>query len=653
MRILIFLVALWTAPAQAQPADFRPVAEAMEDEAWDLAYALALPQGEVAHTLVTWTRLREGAGSFPDYIRFLETHPHWPGLEQVRREGERSIPDGYDPATVIAYFEETKPLTGEGVVALVRAHRAVGQPQEAEAAMVTAWRTLGLDEDGFAVMTEAFGDALAPHHAARADAMLWRWRTEDAERLLDLLPEDQQALVTARIALIRDADDAAERFGDVPAALREETGLFYDRFNRFATRGDYTNATAILQNRSGSAAGLGQPFRWASWRASLARWHLRQGRTEVAYDLASNHHLQTTGRDLRFYTDLEWLAGYISLRGLNAPDQALQHFSALDAVVSGPISSSRAAYWLGRAEEERGNEEAATAAYLRAAQHQTAFYGLVASDKLGLSLDPAIAGREDFADWRGAAFITGDLMQAAFTLLDAGERGKAVLFISKLAQTLDREGLGQLGDVLTARNEPFLTVLVGKTAVARDIMIPAHYFPLHPLAEMDLPVSDALALSIARRESEFNFTVGSPVGALGLMQLMPGTAEEVAGELGLPYSRGRLTSDWPYNARLGAQYLANLTEMFGDSPVLIAAGYNAGPSRPRTWMAERGDPRQDEVDVIDWIELIPFTETRNYVMRVSESIPVYNARLTGQTRPVRFMELLRGAPPVLRPEARP
>ena len=155
-----------------------------------------------------------------------------------------------------------------------------------------------------------------------------------------------------------------------------------------------------------------------------------------------------------------------------------------------------------------------------------------------------------------------------------------------------------------------------------------------------------------RRESEFNHVVGSPVGALGLMQLMPGTAREVAGELGVAYSRPRLTSDWAYNALLGTRYLANLTETFGQSPVLIAAGYNAGPSRPWRWMQERGDPRRGEVDPVDWIEHIPFDETRNYVMRVTESIPVYRARLTGETGPVGFRALLVGQPPFVRPQAR-
>jgi soluble lytic murein transglycosylase len=170
---------------------------------------------------------------------------------------------------------------------------------------------------------------------------------------------------------------------------------------------------------------------------------------------------------------------------------------------------------------------------------------------------------------------------------------------------------------------------------------------------MDLPVSRALALSIARRESEFNAGVGSPVGALGLMQLMPATAEEVAGTLDLPYSRARLTADWRYNATLGAQYLAYLEEEFGPSPVMIAAGYNAGPSRPKSWIAERGDPRLREMDVVDWIEHIPFRETLTYVQRVTESIPIYEARLSGQAGPINFSRLLTGEKPVLRPRARP
>jgi len=655
MRILPILLLLLCAarPLAAQSADFAPVATAMDEGDWDAAYLLALPQGEVAHTLVTWTRLREGAGALSDFEAFLAAHPHWPGLERLRREGERAILQGDDPDRVIAYFAGALPQTGEGAVRLAQAYLAQDRADLAAALLVDVWTEVGLDEEGFEALMAAFPAALAPLHTARADAMLWRWRNSDAALLLDHLEPGERALTEARIALLTGSGDANALVAAVPANLQDHPGLANARFNRLADAGDYTDATRLLMERSTSAEALGEPFRWASWRATLARWAMREGRPEQAYDIATQHFLGAEGREGRFYADLEWLAGYISLRHLGNAGQAKAHFETMQAAVSGPISTARAAYWLGRAETELGQDDAATAAYQLAAQHQTAFYGLLASDHLGLSMDPAIAGRESFGDWREAGFMRGDLAVAALTLLDAGERGQAVMCIAELAQTLDRVSLGQLGDMLMARDEPWLTVLVGKTAVTRDILLPAHYFPLHPLAEMELPVSDALALSIARRESEFNYTVGSPVGALGLMQLMPGTAREVAGELDLPYSRARLTADWSYNATLGSRYLANLAETFGQSPVMIAAGYNAGPSRPRTWMSQRGDPRRGEADVIDWIESIPFTETRNYVMRVTESMPVYEARLTGQVGPVRFMDLLRGAPPMIRPRARP
>lgn len=648
MRFLILLMLFLARPAVAQTGDFVAVAEAMEAQDWDSAYRLAEPMGEVQHTLVTWTRLREGAGSLSEYTQFLAAYGDWPGLDLLRREGERAIVVGARPEDVLQFFGDETPTTGEGAVALAAAMGAVGRAQDAREMLGQVWREVGLDEDGYGAMIAAYPDVLAPHHAARADAMLWRWRTTDVEQMLDVLPPEQRALAEARIALLGGSSGPA-----VVGDLADHPGLANAQFNRLSQRGDYSAAIGLIMARTGSAEALGEPFRWASWRASLARWLMRQGRGAEAYALAAQHQLSGEGREAGFYADLEWIAGYVSLRDLGDAAQALRHFEAMAAEVDSPISVSRAAYWRGRALDVLGREAEATAAYLEAAQHQTAFYGLVASDHLGLSMDPVIAGREAFADWREAAFVRGDLAVAAVTLLDAGARGRAVLFVAALAQSLEREELGQLGDMLMARDEPWLTVLVGKTAVARGIVIPAHYFPVHDLAQMDLPVEASLALSIARRESEFNFTVGSPVGALGLMQLMPATAEEVAGQMGLSYSRGRLTADWRYNAQLGSQYLADLTEMFGDSPVMIAAGYNAGPSRPRTWMAERGDPRRGNVDVIDWIEAIPFTETRNYVMRVTESIPVYEARLSGQVGPVRFMDLLLGVPAMVRPVMRP
>ncbi len=650
MRWLALFILL-TTQASAQTAKNAALTAAFTAGAqgdWAGAYGL-VGHDALGRDLVTWTRLRDGDGTFADYVAFVTSRPDWPGLDRLRARGEAAIDKGADADAVIGFFADQPPQTGEGALRLAEAWFVEGQPDRAKEVLRDAWLELGLTDDGQAAMIGAFPDLLAPFHAERVDAMLWRARSADATRMLPLLTADQRALAEARIAFIRKTGDVVARLAAVPAALESNPGLAYDHYAFLADRGDWTDAAAILTERSVSAASLGDPFRWSGYRRVLARWAMREGRADDAYALASQHYL-TAGEA---FADLEWLAGYISLRYLNNPAQALRHFQTFTGSVDSPISEGRGGYWLGRTYEVLGDPDAAAAAFAEAAQHQTGFYGLLAAERLGLPLDPALAGREQFADWRGSPLLNADLTRAGLSLLAADQRGSAVLFFARLGQTLNRAELGQLGGMLAAMNEPFFEVLVGKAAAARGMIIPALYFPLHDLAKLDLPVPPELALSIARRESEFNAVVGSPVGALGLMQLMPGTAEDVAKGLGLPYSRARLTADWEYNARLGSTYLAGLVESFGYSPVQIAAGYNAGPSRPRQWMDERGDPRLGEVDVVDWIEAIPFRETRNYVQRVTESIPVYRARLSGQTGPVEFTRLLIGSKPVIRPLARP
>ncbi len=652
LRFILFLCGfLISHAAHAQPANTRAVAaiSAVSDGDWDLGYAVAGPSDRLANDLITWLRLREGEGVFSDYAYLTTQRPDWPGMDRLREQGEASLTDDIDPALVVAWFDGQTPRTGHGAAALATAFAAMGQKPLADAMLTDLWLTRTLDDEGHALLLERFGDVLAPHHVARTDAMLWRWRTSDATRMVDVLDRDQAALAQARIGYIAKSDDVATTLAAVPAPLDGDVGLAYDRYSWLANRGDRTEAIAILKTYSQSAEKLGEPFRWSGWRRVLARWEMREGRYQSAYDLAANHFL-TEGSS---FADLEWVAGYVALRFLDNPTLALAHFTAARAAVDSPISVGRMAYWIGRTHDVLGDEPSAMTAYREAANHQTSYYGLLASDKIGLALDPKLTGIADPVDWQAAPFMNEELTQAALTLLAGGERGPAVLFFAVLGKTLGPTDLSRLGAYLREIDEAYYAVLLGKTAVARGILIPSIYFPLHDLADMDLPVPAELSLSIARRESEFNAGVGSPVGALGLMQLMPATAEEVAGFLGEPYSRSRLTGDWAYNARLGSKYLAILVEQFGYSPVMIAAGYNAGPSRPEQWMDLRGDPRIGDADIIDWIEHIPFRETRNYVMRVAESLPIYQARLTGKTGHVRFKDMLIGIKPLLRPQARP
>jgi soluble lytic murein transglycosylase len=655
LRCLLFCAALLGAGApqplvaQSLPAAF----EAAAKSDWPTATS-QLPQSDVlTQDLLIWTWLRaeESTAPFSVYRDFLARRSDWPGLDRLRAQGERVIPTGTPAAEVIAFFRGAKPQTGEGAVKLINALSAKGDNAGAEAMLRDVWRTVALTEQGQAALLAAYGRSLGPLHSERVDTSLWAGRIGDASAVLDLAPARDKVAFAARIAMQRGAGDADRLYSALSASEREAPGVALARFTQLTGRGDYTEAGAFLLARTGTAASLGQPARWAAGRGIVARWLMREGDFGRAYDLARQHHL--TDADGETFADLEWLAGYIALRFLADPASAITHFDAMARAVSGPISMSRAGYWLGRAHERRGDQVGASAAYAGAAEFQTAFYGLLAAERLGLSLDPALAGREVFPDWRQAAFVGSEKTRAALTLLSAGQRSGAVQFFLQLARSLDRTELGQLDQILAAMNEPFFRVLVAKTALDRGILIPAAYFPIHPLAEMDLPVERELALAIARRESEFNATVASPVGALGLMQVMPGTAEMVSKDLGLSYDKWRLVNDWEYNVTLGSQYLADLEERFGPSPVMIAAGYNAGPRRPQEWMDARGDPRQGQIDVVDWIEMIPFKETRNYVQRVTEAIPIYRARLSGQTGTIRFAELLIGEKPLIRPRARP
>ncbi len=657
MRVILGLaLSALLAPAAARAQD---LALAFKDAVFlaaegDVAAAEIVAEGigPVAADLLTWMRLRDGEGDFAEAAAFLAARPGWPGLDRIRAEAEKAMPEDLPPAEVVAFFRgRDLPETGTGVARLAAAHAALGQDGDADAVLVQAWLSLGMEPEEQTALAEAHGDILAPHHAARADMLLWRWRRSEAEALVPFLSGDQQALATARIALIRGDRDIETPLSQVPENLKDTPGLLYDRYSWLAAKGRRTDAVALLDSESVSAERLGQPFRWSGWRRELVRWLLREGDAERAYRLAAAHFLGPD--DGVAFADLEWLAGYIALRHLNQPNAALIHFESLEASVDGPVSLSRAFYWQGRSHEARGDPDAALAAYDAGAAHQTSFYGLLSAERLGRPLDPALAGLGPVEDWQEADVLTLDTVEAGLLLLGAGERGSAVLFFSDLGSTLEAGQLDSLGQLLKELEEDFFVVLLGKSAARRGLVLPRLLFPVHALAETDLPVDPALALAVARQESEFRADAGSAVGALGLMQLMPATAEEVAGELGLDYSRARLTSDWRYNSALGSRYLANLQEEFGPSPVMIAAGYNAGPSRPKSWIADRGDPRLGEVDVIDWIEGIPFSETRNYVMRVTEAIPIYRARLTGQTGPIAFSALLRGEKPLIRPRARP
>ncbi len=641
LRRLLMIVALLmanTANAADGPKPLASAISALQAGRWENAERLAKRAGPAAETLIEWYRLRAGSGT-PDQIeQFLARHGDWPGLALLRRRSEPAFIEATD-AQVLSFFKDSHPRTGAGVLRHAVAQNRAGQKTEAQAGLARAWRNMEFGPQTQALFLSAHGNLLTPHHWARTEMLLWNGKREAAEAMLPLLSSDQQKLANARLAVQGNRRGLDAMIGVLPDALRNDPGLAHDRFNWRIKKGNRQDAIELILRQSALPDGLGQPAKWAGWRRHLARREMREGNARRAYALASSHHLKSGSS----YSDLEWLSGYLALRYLNDPDLALDHFQRFRSAVETPISLGRAGYWIGRTQETLGDREAAQIAYRDGAQYQTSFYGLLAAEKAGIGLDPMLSGAGPKPSWRNAPFTQSELYQVGILALNAGHLSLAERFFVQLSTTLPDDDLPLLGQMAIDLGSPHLAVMIGKQAARRGITLPAPYYALHPLAKMNLPVPTEMSLAIARRESEFDPSVVSGAGAQGLMQLMPGTARDVARDLSLEHEPSRVRSDWRYNAQLGSTYLAQLGTRFDGNVVLVSAGYNAGPQRPINWMEQRGDPRRTNVDVVDWIEHIPFRETRNYVMRVAESLPIYRARLGKAALPIPFSAELRGS----------
>ena len=622
-------------------SDDRPLERAMDlmrEGNWAAAQIEARGDGQAALDVVLWHYLRAGQGSPRQIQDFLARNPDWPGLPFLREKSEAAMTSA-SAEDIRAFYANHVPETGAGALSLARALLVADNREASNAVVTQAWLTLSLTSEEQAAFVAAYSDVLVPLHTQRLDMALWRGWSSNARAMFPLVDEGWRKLANARLGLRADAGGVDTLIDAVPATLSADAGLAYERFAWRVRKGRTEDAVALLQARSTSTGTLGKPEFWSGQRRNLVRQLMRDGAHQTAYELASSHHL-TEGSH---FADLEWLSGYLSLRFLDAPDRAVSHFDAFLGAVATPISLGRAGYWSGRAHEALGNETAAAQAYAFGGQYQTSFYGLLAAERGGIAPDVRLAGNESFPNWGTAEFTQSSVYKAAILLLDAEEDVLAERFLTHLAESLDRTQIGQMGQMLEELGQPHIQVMLGKRAAQYGHEVHGPYYALHPVAELAHGVPTEMVLAIARRESEFDPGVVSPVGARGLMQVMPATAREVAGWLDVEYSETKLLTDPTYNAVLGSTYLERLAEQFNGNPVMMSAAYNAGPSRPLRWMNERGDPRRGQMDVIDWIEHIPFTETRNYVMRVTESLPIYRARLGRNPHPVPFSQELIGS----------
>lgn len=640
IRKFALIIGLIATSAMAQSSDraLSAAFDAMKAKDWSLAVTLGANDGALGRDIILWHFLRAGEGPYEVTIDFLKRHPDWPGLPYLIKRSEPNFADAPN-STVISFFDEHPPQTAEGALIYARALIAEKQTRKAVLVAQNAWLSFSMNKETFDGFVADFPKSIRNLHQDRLSMVLWKDWDVDTKLMFPLVSEEYRALATARMALRNKEDGVDSLIEAVPSKLQSHPLLVHARYEWRTRAWKLDDAAELIIPASASPLTLGNPEAWSGTRKNLARDLLRDGKVATAYEIAANHHL-TTGDN---YAELEWLAGFMALKRLNKPVLAQSHFERFIMAVDTPISLGRGFYWLGKAYQAQGETEKAKRVFAQGAEHQTSFYGLLAAEEIGAPIDPAFADRSELPDWRGAEFTNSSVFKSSILLFASGQPALGERFLTHLAETLTDDEILQMADFLEEFEKPHVLVMLGKRAASQGRNIPRPYFALHPLADVRWSVKTELALAIARRESEFDPVVVSPVGAKGLMQLMPKTAEEMAGDLGVPFEEAKLTGDWQYNAALGTTYLAELGARFNGNPVLIAIAYNAGPSRAEKWSELYGDPRSKSVDLIEWIELIPFEETRNYVMRVTESLPVYRARLGQTALPIPFSQELRGS----------
>lgn len=587
-----------------------------------------------------WLQTANSGASFEEITQFIATKPDWPAREALLRRAEEAIDGATPEGKVLAWFDTHPPETGLGLLRLGETLLRLGRDKDAFPVMRRAWVDGNLSQRDEKVLWNEFGNRFTPaDHAARTDRLLWDGNIEAARRMLPRLNDDARMLAEARIALANNVPGAEKMVAALPAHLRDDGGLNYDRIRWQRKRGMNDGVEALLYNAPDD---LGRAEKWWVERHFRARKAMTEGRISEAYRLAAGHGVSGGAA----MAEAEWLAGWIALRLLQEPKAALKHFTTLQDAVRFPVSQSRAAYWLGRTHMALGDTERARQSYAQAAQHGTTFYGQLAAHALDakqpLDLPDAIQPTAE----QTRQFQRREVVRAAQILVELDQEERLRPFIMRLVSTAvtpeEHKLVAQLARNLRRVD---LAVASSKRSSRQGIILLHEAYPLvEPMLRVDEPET-ALVLALSRQESEFNQTAVSPAGARGLMQLMPATAKGVAKELKLGFDQGQLTQNAGYNVQLGSHYLKGLLRNWDNNFVLALAGYNAGEARVRRWIQDWGDPRQPNVDVIDWIELIPFSETRNYVQRVLESVQVYRHLLHNQPSSVdRIYIDMRGTP---------
>ena len=596
--------------------------------------------------LVDWIRLRAGYGRADEYRAFLDANPLWPDRAMlVQRMEEALFTQGGSAASIKSYFKSGEPQTGLGYAALASAYLAEGNTAEAKKIASRVWREMripALLETGF---LRRFGDLLdEADHKWRFDHMTTddvRWadnrkdRAAFAKRVIPLLSEAEQKKATARLAVFNKASNARALIEALPPD-DNDWGLAFHRAQVLRKAGNVDAAARIVLAAPKDPDKIAVLDEWWAERRQLAYGALKAGKPKLAYDLAKDAGPLTVNP----LKEQAFMAGWIALRQLKDAAAAEKHFQALADAADGPLSRAKAAYWLGRVAASRGDNAAASKFYALAAKNPDTFHGLLAMQKLDGAAQLKITPPEMPTSAQVQNFVSQDSVRALMLAKKSGlSREHTRGFLTSLRIGLPSEAeAAMVAHLADAIGDTQMSLRLAKSAIAKGQNLITYGYPVRAFpayTPLRTPPETAFLLGITRQETEFEPQTISGAGAKGLMQVMTVTAKHVCHDYRIKCDIPRLLTDNAYNVTIASAYIADRMGEFSGSYVLGLAGYNAGPGRARQWIRENGDPRDPKVDIIDWIERIPITETREYVTKVLSNIQVYRARL-GEKNPLRL-----------------
>jgi len=647
--------ALPAAPLAAAESTTTPAADvALVKQAYDLVRrgktgeATALEKSisdPLARKLVEWTIVRsdENDAGFDRLAAFSIANPSWPNAIMIRKRAEGALWDERRSAdTVRAFFAGTKPTTAKGKFALARALAAHGDAAAAAQLVRSAWREDTCSAAVEKAAMEAFGDVLTrADHKARMDRRFYDDDPDAGMRMAQLLGGTDLLLGRARKAVVEKSSNARALLDAVPESARNDPGYLFHKAQWLRREDKPIEAARLLQSAPHSASQLHNLDEWWTERRLVARKLLDLEEYQAAYVVARD--AVPPAKD-NPRAEHEFTAGWIALRFANNPQAAYQHFARVGAGTSNPITLARGEYWQGRAAEAMGRNSEARAHYQAAAQHSTAYYGQIARARLGMAELPL---RRPPESTNRAALMSLEVVRAVQLLYAAEARDLVVPFVSDLAENaVDIGALVVMAEVARKHNDARAMLLIGKGALRSGFALDLYAFPTNGIPEFRTvgpSIDKSVVFAIARQESAFNPKAVSHANALGLMQVLPGTGRQIAKKFGFAFDRNRMLSDPSYNAQMGAAELGDVLESYRGSYILSFVAYNAGRGRVKQWIEKYGDPRDPNVDPIDWVERIPFSETRNYVQRVIENMQVYRAQLGQGSRLMIEADLRRGA----------